>query len=135
MVIQLNFKDMAIKYKLVAKKNPRDLEAAPKFYASAVTTRKIDLDEFSKKIARSSTVARADVYAVLVAVIDEALDSLGNGNQLYLGKLGSMEVNLKSEGAATEEEFSPTMIKGAKIVYRPGAELKSMINALKFEKM
>ena len=58
---------MSIKYKLIEKKNPRDLEAAPKFYASAVTTRKIDLDELSKNIARSSTVARADVYAVLIA--------------------------------------------------------------------
>ncbi len=126
---------MSIKYKLIEKKNPRDLEAAPKFYASAVTTRKIDLDELSKNIARSSTVARADVYAVLIALIDESIESLANGNQLYLGKLGSMVLNLKSEGAATEDEFLASMIKGAKVVYRPGSELKSMINNLKFEKV
>ena len=126
---------MSIKYKLIEKKNPRDLEATPKFYASSVTTRKIDLDELSKNIARSSTVARADVYAVLVALIDEAVESLANGNQLYLGKLGSMVLNLKSEGADTEDDFTTSMIKGAKVIYRPGPELKSMINNLKFEKV
>jgi len=125
---------MPIKYKLVAKKNPRDLEAPAKFYASSITTRKIGIDELAQAIARSSTVARADVYAVIVALIDEGVVMLSNGNQLELGKLGTLGVNLNSEGAETEELFSPALIKGAKVIYRPGAELKTMINSLKFEK-
>ncbi|MBN2818049.1 MAG: DNA-binding protein [Bacteroidales bacterium] len=125
---------MSIKYKLIAKRNPRDLEAPAKFYASSIKTRKIDIDELSQAIARSSTVARADVYAVLVSLIDEAVVMLSNGNQLELGKLGSLGINLQSEGAETEELFSQAHIKGAKVIYRPGAELKAMISALKFEK-
>lgn len=125
---------MTIKYKLVAKKNPRDLEAPAKFYASSITTRKIGIDELAQAIARSSTVARADVYAVLVSLIDEGVVMLSNGNQLGLGKLGTLGVNLHSEGAETEELFSSALIKGAKVIYRPGAELKTMINSLKFEK-
>lgn len=126
---------MAIKYKLVQKRNPRDIEAPAKIYASSVTTRKIDLDELSKAIARSSTVARADVYAVLIAFIDEAVESLANGNQISFGKLGSLAVNLKSDGAETEDKFLQSSIKGAKVIYRPGSEIKDMLNALKFEKV
>ncbi|MFA9392701.1 MAG: HU family DNA-binding protein [Prolixibacteraceae bacterium] len=115
-------------------KNPRDLGAAAKYYGSSITTRKIGIDELSQAIARSSTVARADVYAVLVALIDEALVMLSNGNQLELGKLGTLTVNLRSEGAETEDDFSTSQIKGAKVIYRPGAELKAMLSTLKFEK-
>lgn len=134
-MITIKFLAMPIKYKLVGKKNPRDLEAPEKIYASSVTTRKIDLDELSKDIARSSTVARADVYAVLVALIDEAVELLSNGNQISFGKLGTLAVNLKSDGAETEEKFTASLIKGAKVIYRPGAEIKDMLSTLKFEKV
>lgn len=125
---------MAIKYKLVSKKNPRDLEAPSKFYASSVTTRKIDIDQLSENIARASTVARSDVYAVIVALIDEALHELANGSQISLGKLGSLYVNLRSNGADTEDDFTSALIKGAKVIYRPGSEIKDMLGSLKYEK-
>jgi hypothetical protein len=34
----------------------------------------------------------------------------------------------------TADAVTATAIKGAKIVYRPGAELKNMLKTLKFEK-
>ena len=60
-----------------------------------MTIGKIDLDELSKTIARSSTVARGDVFAVFIALIDEAVQSLANGNQISFGKLGSLTLDLK----------------------------------------
>jgi len=125
---------MAIKYKLVSKKNPRDLEAPSKFYASSVTTRKINIDQLSENIARASTVARSDVYAVIVALIDESLHELASGSLINLGKLGSLYVNLRSNGADTEDDFTSALIKGAKVIYRPGAEIKNMLGSLKYEK-
>lgn len=101
---------MTIKYKLVAKRNPRGIEAPAKIYASSVTTRKIDIDELSK-IARSSPVARADVFAVLIALIDEAVQLLANGNQISFGKLGRLTVNFKSDGAETEDESTQSLIR------------------------
>lgn len=125
---------MAIKFKTVTKKNPRDLEAAPLFYASSLISRKVDLDELSAAIGHSSTVARADVYAVLLALIDEIISNLSNGNKVMLGKLGSLNVSVSSEGAETAEEFTSANIKGAKIIYRPGDEIKNMLKVLKYEK-
>ncbi len=80
------------------------------------------------------TLARADVYAVLVALIDEAVESLANGNQISFGKLGSIAVNLKSEGSETEDRITTSLIIGAMVIYRPGPEIKGMLNNLKFEK-
>jgi thioredoxin reductase len=56
------------------------------------------------------------------------------GNTVSLGKLGSFTVNVKSDGAATADAVTAATIKGAKIVYRPGTELKNMLKTLKFEK-
>ena len=87
---------MTVKYKVISKKNPRDIEAAPKFYVTSVVAEKIDLDSLAKSVARSSTVARADIYATLIALIEEISDNLSKGNMVYLGKLGSLAVSLKS---------------------------------------
>jgi predicted histone-like DNA-binding protein len=125
---------MPIKFKALPKRNPRDLEAAPMFYATSIISRKVDLDELSKAIARSSTVARADVYAVLLALIEEISDNLSNGNQVILGKLGSLAVNLRSDGAETAEVCNSSGIKGAKVIYRPGTEIKELLKILKYEK-
>jgi predicted histone-like DNA-binding protein len=133
-MVTLKTLKMAIKYKLVSKKNPRDLEAPSKFYASSVTTRRIDIDQLSENIARASTVARSDVYAVLIALIDEMLDELAQGSQVNLGKLGGFYVNLRSNGAETEDAFNSSLIKGAKVIYRPGSEIKTMLGSLKYEK-
>jgi predicted histone-like DNA-binding protein len=126
---------MSIKFKSVTKKDPRDLEAAPLYYASSVVSNRIDIDGLSRAIARSSTVARADIYAVIVALIDEITENLTASNLVSLGKLGSFAVNVHSEGAPTSEELSSANIKGAKIIYRPGAEIKDMLKTLKYEKV
>ena len=125
---------MSIKFKTIARKNPRDLEAAPLFYASSIISRKIDLDELSQAIAQSSTVARADIYAVLIALIEEITKNLSNGNLVQLGKLGSLSLNLRSEGSESEEDCTSAAIKGAKVIYRPGAEIKTMMKTLKYTK-
>ena len=126
---------MSIQFKTLPKKNPRDLEAVPLYYAISVISRRVDLDALSKAVARSSTVARADVYAVLLALIEEIADELTNGNQVILGKLGSLAVSLRSEGVETPEDFTSANIKGAKVIYRPGAEIKDLLKVLKYEKI
>ncbi len=51
-------RSVSFENKLDSKKNPRDIEAPGKIYASSVTTRKIVLDELSKTIARSSNIGK-----------------------------------------------------------------------------
>ena len=40
-----------------------------------------------------------------------------------------------SEGAETESRFNASMIKGAKVAFRPGIDLKEMLATLKYEKV
>jgi len=59
---------MAIKIKTIERKNPRDLDAPAKFYATTVNQGELSLDNLSKQIAMMSTVSKTDVFAVLMAL-------------------------------------------------------------------
>jgi len=74
------------------------------------------------------------VYAVIMGLLDAVTDELADGNTIYMGKLGSFSVSIKSEGALTADELTGAAVKSSKIVYRPGAELKNMLKTLSYEK-
>jgi len=125
---------MSIKYKTIARKNLLNPADPEKFYAIATASGKTDIDKLSRLIANNSTVSRTDVYAVIMGLLETIGDELADGNTVSLGKLGSLGINLKSDGAATADAVTAATIKGGKIIYRPGTELKSMLKTLKFEK-
>lgn len=51
----------------------------------------------ARRIQRRCTVTRADTLAVLVALEEECLPRLCNGEIVRLGELGSLQVGVKSE--------------------------------------
>ena len=125
---------MSIKFKPIARKNLKAPNDPPKFYAIAESKGKTDIDALSKLVARESTVSRTDVYAVIMSLLDAVAYELNEGRSVMLGKLGSLSVSISSEGAVTAEELSSSAIRKARIVYRPGKELKKMLTTLDFEK-
>jgi predicted histone-like DNA-binding protein len=125
---------MSIKYKTTARRNLLKPTDPLKYYAIASASGKTDIDKLSRLIANNSTVSRTDEYAVIMGLLETVTEELADGNTVSLGKLGTFTVNVKSDGVETAEAVTAATIKGAKIVYRPGAELKNMLKTLKFEK-
>ena len=126
---------MAIKYTVNGRGNPLNLQQAKKWYANARSTGDVNLRTLGKEIAARSTVSPADTQAVLVALTEVVVEHLADGKIVRLGDFGAFQVNVGSEGAETAEKFHPSMIKTKKVAFRPGIELKEMINNLKFEKV
>jgi predicted histone-like DNA-binding protein len=125
---------MSIRLKTITKKNPRKPEDPAKFYVVAETAEKKDIDDLSATIAQNTTVSRADVYAVVMALLDTALEELKEGNAVYFGKLGSFILSVNSQGVTDKDQVSKALVNKAKIVYRPGAELKKMLKTLTYRK-
>jgi len=121
---------MSIKYKTIARKNLLNPADPEKFYAIATASGKTDIDKLSRLIANNSIVSRTDVYAVIMGLPETIGDELAEGNTVSLGKLGSLGINLKSDGAAAADAVTAATIKGGKIIYRPGTELKNMPKTL-----
>lgn len=124
-----------INYSVNPRINPRDKEAAPKYYATAQKVQTITLDELSDNISHATTATRADVLAVITAVIDEMMKELQKGNSIILGDVGTFRMTINSKGAETAEDFDVSLIKKASVRYYPSKRVKNIYDSLTFHKV
>ena len=125
----------SVTYSVVPRINPRDKEAAPKFYAQAQARGDVNIREMASRIQGTCTVTKADVYAVLVALEDVIVEALQNGEIVRLGELGTFQVGLSGKGAVTSEDYDTSLIRKARINFRPGLTLAGMLSGLSFSKV
>jgi len=124
-----------VTYSVSPRINPRDKEAAPKFYGHVQASGDIDIREMSERIQQTCTVHKSDVFAVLVALEDVITEALKSGEIVRLGDLGTLQIGISSKGAITEEDFSDALIHKARINFRPGSALMGALTNLTFAKV
>jgi predicted histone-like DNA-binding protein len=126
---------MAVKYIVTEKGNPQQPEAPKKWYGMAKSNGEFTLKKLSKEIAEgSTTVSDTDVLAVLNDLTKILRRHLENGEIVRFGDFGSFQISIGGEGAATADKYNASLIKTRKVTFRPGVDLKEMLNNLKFEK-
>ena len=125
---------MAVKIKAVLRVNPQDVTAPQKFYAKAVGDGRTDLKRLAKLVAMQCTVNRADCLAVLAALEDNIIMELQDGRIVQLGDLGTFQLGVSSTSSLTSEEVGSNSVKKARLNFRPGEELKKMLNNLSYQK-
>ena len=126
---------MAVTYVLSEKANPLKPAEPKKWYATAKSSGEFTFRKLSKEIAEgSTTVSDTDVLAVLSDLTKILRRHLENGEIVRFGDFGSFQMSLSSTGAETEAKFHHSMIKGSKVIFRPGTDLKEMQNNLQFKK-
>ena len=125
----------SVTYSVVPRYNPGEKNAPPKFYAQAQASGDVDLREMSERIQQSCTVTKADVYAVLIAMEDVIIDALKSGEIVRLGDLGTLQIGLSGKGAVAEEEYEVSLIKKARINFRPGMALAGMLTSLTYSRV
>ncbi|MDR1983895.1 MAG: HU family DNA-binding protein [Prevotellaceae bacterium] len=122
-----------MKYRVVEKGNPGNPEAPKKKYANPVNAGKFTLKDFAKEIAGRSSLTRGDIENVLNNFIDELPTFLKLGLSVKLGDFGTLRLNLISEGVEADQTFTTANIKGAKVIFTPGVELKESLKSISFE--
>ena len=133
----LSFRNMArnVTYSVSPRINPRDRETEPKYYGHVQANGDINLREMSERIQQTCTVHKSDVFAVLVALEDVITDALKNGEIVRLGDLGTLQIGISSKGALKEEDWEESLIKKARINFRPGTVLSNILGNLTFTKV
>ena len=124
-----------VTYSVSPRINPRDKEAAPKFYGHVQASGDISLREMSERIQQTCTVHKSDVFAVLVALEDVITDALRGGEIVRLGDLGTFQIGISSKGASTEEDYTEDLIRKARINFRPGPALVGILTGLTYAKV
>jgi predicted histone-like DNA-binding protein len=95
----------------------------------------VSLREMSERIQATCTVTKADVYAVLVALEDVITEALRGGEIVRMGDLGTFQIGISSKGALTEEDYDTSLIKKARINFRPGSALVGVLSNLTYQKV
>ncbi|MCB2219426.1 MAG: DNA-binding protein [Bacteroidetes bacterium] len=126
---------MSLKIKAVQRKNPQDPAATPLWYASAISSGKVDIDDLAEGIALASTMSRADIYGVIVAMVDEVVTHLAEGKIVTLGKLGTLRMTVNSDGTDAADKVSSSLVKKINVRYRAGSDIANKVKSIKLEKV
>jgi predicted histone-like DNA-binding protein len=126
---------MAVTYIVSEKANPMRPTDQKKWYATAKSSGEVTLRALGKEITQRSTINHADTLAVLEALTQVLTERLSDGKIVRFGDFGSFQVSVGSEGATEQSKFNSSLIKSKKVTFRPGVDIKEMLNNLKFEKM
>ena len=124
-----------VTYSVVPRINPREKNDPPKYYAQAQARGDVNIREMAERIQSTCTVHKTDVYAVLVALEDVVKEAIQNGEIIRLGELCTLQVSLSGKGTLTEKEYDDSLIKKAKIIFRPGTILAGALETLKYSKV
>ena len=125
---------MSVKYNVVQRVNPRDVEGPRKFYPAIVSTSKLTQPEVSKEAALISSMSAGDTSNALDSILTVIKKELAKGNIIDLGEFGSFWLKTESKGSETEEAVNASNIVRVSVQFRPGKELKEMLNDIQFVK-
>ena len=126
---------MAVQYVLIEKGNPAKPEEPKKYYAQNKSTGEITFKTLVKEIASKSSLNSGDVYNVLDVLTQVMNREISEGRIVRLGDFGSLQLSISSMGTDTMEKFNSTHIKSSKINFRPGKDLKAILNNLEYKKV
>lgn len=124
-----------VTYSVSPRVNPSEKGTPPKYYGHVQANGDVNIREMSERIQATCTVTKADVYAVLVALEDVITEALKGGEIVRLGDLGTFQIGISSKGALTEEDYDTSLIKKARINFRPGTALVGILSNLTYQKV
>ena len=125
---------MPINYKTIARKNPQDLAAAPKYYAAVSANGSVDFETLAEMISNQCTVTETDCIAVLTVLEQNIIRELKQGRIVRLGKLGNFQVSLSSEGFVRPQDVTSNAVKKSRILFRPAKKMRELLQNLSFQK-
>ena len=126
---------MSVKFSVTPRKDPRDQNSQPKYYATVRSNGRVDTHGIARDINKMSTVSSVDTTAVLEAFMNVVPDQLADGKIVELGDFGTFRVSVSSEGAEQPEAVTTRSITDVRILFQPGKRFKKMINSTEFEKI
>jgi predicted histone-like DNA-binding protein len=125
---------MPILYKAVRRKNPRNLEAGPKYYPNPVYRQRMNLHELGELIGTRTAFSQTDVIGVLSEMSRIIPEFLSQGYIIELEDFGTFRITFEGTPAEKEEDVTSANIKSIRYNFLPGDEFKMRSKIVKFEK-
>lgn len=124
---------MAVFYKLY-QDNRTSSKFKGQWYARAVHTGTVDIDDLAEEMQANCTVKRADIVAVLSELVETMKKHLQMSHRVKLDRLGSFKIGMSTKPAATPQDFTANgNVKSVHVLFQPETKIekdKTRVRAL-----
>jgi len=124
---------MAVFYKLY-QDNRETSKFKGKWYARAVHTGTVGIDDLADEMQANCTVKRADIVAVLSELVETMKTHLQMSHRVKLDRLGTFKIGINTKPAATIKDFTVNdNVKAVHVLFQPETKIeknKTRVKAL-----
>jgi len=124
-----------LKYSIIERVNPRDLDAPRKFYAVKQNQGTVSVRDLARRISRETMLGLVETNGVIEALLAAVPALLAEGKLVSLGEFGSFRLTINSDGTETPEAFNASFIKGSKIHFRAGKEFADVLRLVEYSRV
>ena len=125
----------SVSYSVVARRNPQNENEQARYYAHAQSNGDVSINEMAARIEKCCTVTKADTMAVLIALEDVIMEALSGGEIVRLADLGTFQIGVSGEGAMSADKYNVSLIKKARINFRPSKLLRDSLSKLTYTRV
>ena len=125
---------MPVRYVNAQLRNPQDPTAPRKFYLVGKSVGNVDRDYLIKDMVRNTSLTPMEAATGIDYLFSSIPRFLELGFTVQLGAMGYFKVMIKSEGSDTKDEATPDKIKGMRLRFIPGAEIRERVKGFSVEK-
>ncbi len=125
---------MAVKFRVMPRKNLQDLTAPQKYYATLKSSGTVNIKEMIEDIREFTSLSEPDILSVISALRMEIQKAITQGKSIRWDNFGSFTITLSSEGCDKEEDVTAERIKKTVIHFRAGEDLANTLKNLKYQK-
>lgn len=125
---------MAVRYHVIERHNPRDLEAPKKFYPMLKTSGRTRTRQLAAEMSERSTVSIGDMLVTLEGMLSTIPKELANGNIVDLGDFGTFKLQVKTDGASSADDITSKHIHHISVRFTPGPAFKDALGKIEFVK-
>jgi len=128
-------KEGKAQYELYTLPVPSKYTRSSRVHPRLVESRTVGTDEVATKIQRRSTLTVADVKGALSALSEVMVETLQEGNRVYLKGMGYFSLSLTCPATHSQNQIRAESITVKNIDFRPEAQLKKQLKKIQLERV
>lgn len=124
---------MAVPYKTYKKRN--GINAKELYYAHAVTTGRLKMDDIGQDVSHRSSLTKGDFASAFQNGLEIIIERLSVGFSVDLDQYLTFKLSATSEGYETPEECTPDRVSVNRLCITAGPKLKALLRDIEFRRM
>jgi len=116
---------MSLFFRFVQNKNHKEPLTYKKWFARALHTETIELEDLAETMQQNCTLKVSDIVAVLAELCDALKSELQASHSVHLRGLGTFKIGINSRCVDNPKDFRPERdIVGTHILFRPDTHVQ-----------